>query len=66
MTLYDLYMGANEKTMFVDWKIYGEKNKLICPDYGSKKTNDLDDLVVKNYMWSKNRRFIKVYVKEKH
>lgn len=62
MTLYDLYMGANDNTMFVDWKIYGEKNKLICPDYGSKKTNELDNLIVKNYMWSKNREFIKVYV----
>lgn len=62
-TLYDLFMDAYWDACLVPWKIYGEKGKLLCSDYRHEKTDIFDDLTVKKYSYSKNKNFIKVFVK---
>lgn len=62
-TLYELFMGAYWDACLVPWKIYGERGKLLCADYRHEKKDIFDSLIVKKYSYSKNKNFVKVFVK---
>ena len=63
-TLYELFMDAYFETCFIPWRIYGENNKLICKNYCDETGNKFDNMIVRSYSFSKNKDFVRVYVKK--
>lgn len=63
-TLYELFMDAYFEMCFIPWRIYGESNKLICKNYCDVTSDTFDNMIVRSYSLSKNKDFVRVYVKK--
>lgn len=60
-TLYELFMDAYSEATRIPWRVYGTKShRLLSSDYGTMRTDELDNLKVSSH--SKKTGYFRINV----